>query len=133
MKIKAFAATAALLLVAGLSLAAMGDSTVIATPLLVAQSATSATAVPVGAAYMSRCRETAVYIQWSAGTSAGVVTVESADNQNYAGTWASLGTKTWSAASSEDLVQITGIHGAIRTRISTTITGGTVSTFMLCN
>ncbi len=87
----------------------------------------------IGVGFMPRCRETAVYVQWSAGTSAGAVTIESAHDASYSGTWAPLGTVTWTAASKEDLLQITGIHLAIRARVSTTVTGGTVSVWALCN
>lgn len=80
-----------------------------------------------------QCREAAVYVEWGAGTGAGGVTVESAYATTYAGTWAPLAVVAWSAVSKADLVQITGIHGAIRTRISTTVTGGTVTTRFLCN
>lgn len=79
------------------------------------------------------CRNAVVYAVWGAGTNAGVITVESAHTTTYAGTWASLGTITWMAATKADLLALTGVHGAIRTRISTTVTGGTVSTYYLCN
>lgn len=82
---------------------------------------------------MPGCRETAVYVSWGAGTNAGVVTIESAHSSTYAGTWAPQASVTWSAASKEDIIQITGIHGALRTRISTNVTGGTVDTYAVCN
>jgi hypothetical protein len=87
----------------------------------------------IGPGYMPRCRESAIYIQWSAGTGAGGVTVETAHDPNYTGTWAPLATVAWAAASKEDVVQVTGIHAALRARISTTVTGGTVSVFATCN
>jgi hypothetical protein len=88
----------------------------------------------IGTGGMTTCRETAIYAQWTTGTSAGVVTIETAHDVNYTGTWAALTTITWSAASKEDVVQITGVMGAIRTRISTTVVGGTgVNVFAICN
>ena len=87
----------------------------------------------LGTGTMSQCRETAVFIQWSLTSTAGVVKVESAHDAAYTGTWATLATVTWAAANKEDLVQITGTHGALRTRISTTIADGTVSTWGTCN
>lgn len=86
-----------------------------------------------GSGTMSQCRESVIYVQWSAGTDAGVVKIESAHDESYTGTWATLATITWSAASKEDVVQITGIHAAIKTRVSTTVTNGTVTTWIACN
>lgn len=100
---------------------------------LLVNQANNNTAVGVGSSFMSRCRESAVYIVWGAGTGAGAVTVESAHDPNYSGTWAPLATVTWTAASKQDIVQITGVHRNLRTRISTLVTGGTVSTVLVCN
>lgn len=102
--------------------------------MLNAASASNATGTVIGSGTMSRCRESAVYIQWGPGTTAGGITVETAHDQAFTGTWATLGSAVaWSVASKEDVVQITGINGAIRTRISTLVTGGTVSTWLVCN
>lgn len=102
--------------------------------MLNAASALNATGTVLGTGTMTNCRESAVYIQWSAGTSAGGVTVETAHDSAYTGTWATLGAAIpWVSASREDVLQITGIHGAIRTRISTLIVGGTVSSWIVCN
>lgn len=90
-------------------------------------------ATTIGPGLMSRCRETAIYIEWSAGVTAGSVVVESAFNQAYAGTWANLATVSWTSASRVDIVQITGVHGALRTRLSVGIVGGTVNTWVVCN
>lgn len=79
------------------------------------------------------CRESAAYLVWSAGVSAGAVTVESSYTTGYAGTWAPLAVVATTAASRTDLVQITGVHRYLRTRISTAVVGGTVSTFFVCN
>lgn len=87
----------------------------------------------LGTGTMSQCRETAIYAQWSSGVDAGVITVETAHDASYSGTWASLGTLNWSAASKEDVLQITGVHAAVRTRVSTTVTNGTVTTWAVCN
>lgn len=79
------------------------------------------------------CRESAVYIVWGAGTGAGAITVETAYQTNYTGTWAPLAIVAWTAANKTDVVQITGVNSALRTRVSTTVTGGTVSTYYVCN
>lgn len=72
------------------------------------------------------------YVTWSAGVSAGAVTIETADTAGYAGTWASLGTVTTSAASKVDIFSYTGILAFVRARISTTVAGGTVTVKMIC-
>ena len=84
-----------------------------------------------GATWTKNSRETAIYVVWGAGTSSGVVTVETAHDATYAGTWANLATDTWSAESSVDVVQITGVMAALRVRISTVIGGGTVDVWAL--
>lgn len=106
------------------------ETVVVSQALLV--NATTGSAV-VGRSASQQCRAGVVYVVWGAGTGAGVVTIESAYTSTYAGTWAPLTTVTWSAASKTDLFAITGVHGALRTRVSTTVTGGTVNTYFLCN
>jgi hypothetical protein len=100
--------------------------------LLTAASANNA-AVVIGPGFMPRCRETAIYIVWGAGVGSGGVTIESAHDPNYTGTWAPLAVVAWTAASKEDIIQITGVHDAIRTRISTVIGGGTIDSYAVCN
>lgn len=108
------------------------EVTVTSQHLLTAATATTANAV-VGPGFMPRCRETAVYVVWSAGVGAGAVTIESSFDPAYAGTWAPLQVVTQTGASRQDIVQITGAHAALRTRVSTTVTGGTVDTWLVCN
>ena len=62
-----------------------------------------------------------VYVDWGARTSAGVVEIETASHKDYAGTWSSLTSFTWSAASKQDTFRGTGPFAALRTRISTAI------------
>ncbi len=71
-----------------------------------------------------------IYTAWGTGTTSGVVTIETAPDVNYAGTWDSIDTHTWSAADLVEKTQITGAFGAIRTRISTVIGGGTITTYI---
>lgn len=68
-----------------------------------------------------------IVIDWSAGCSAGGVTIETADVATYAGTWAPLVVVAWSAASKQDVVQILAPVGVVRARISTNVVGGTVT------
>lgn len=125
--------------VAGLSLferrtEASETTTLDTRAMLVNQSALNGTHTPIGAAYMPRGRESAIYISWGTGTVSGVVTVESARGNTYTGTWATLATVTFSGtAPKQDIVQITGIHENIRCRISTVLAGGTVSSWILVN
>lgn len=95
---------------------------------------TTGTGTVLGPGFMPRCRESAVYVVWSTGVNAGAVTIETAHDPNYSGTWAPLVVVTWSgSANKEDVVQITGIHAALRPRVSTNVTGGTVSVWATCN
>ena len=79
-----------------------------------------------GSAICCRAKEWCCYAEWGTGTTAGVITVESAPHDAYTGTWQSLGTLTWTAADRIDQLNFTGLHGALRFRVSTPVTGGTV-------
>ena len=105
-----------------------------AVQIMTAQSADETASDVVGAAYMPQCRESAVYVDWNAGVTAGVVEVETAHSAAYGDTWANLATVTFSGtAPNLDVVQITGVHLALRARISTVLTGGTVDVHFVCN
>ena len=71
--------------------------------------------------------EASFFVSFSAGTSAGQVVIESAPFRNYAGTWVIEGTVNWAAASKAHRVSLNLLSGAMRARISTEITGGTVT------
>lgn len=68
-----------------------------------------------------------IYIVGSAGVSAGAVQLETAPSEDYAGTWAALGSPVTVVASATVIAQATGAFQAIRARISTTVANGTVS------
>jgi hypothetical protein len=70
-------------------------------------------------------RELAFHVIWSAGVNAGQVKLETAFDTTYAGTWAPIATADF-VASTVQVVQATGAYRAVRARISTTVTGGTV-------
>lgn len=72
-------------------------------------------------------RDTAIYINWSSGVSAGQVVVETAIAKGYTGTWALLATLNGAPGNKQDIVQVAGPIRAIRTRIKIAIVGGTVS------
>ncbi len=61
-----------------------------------------------------------------AGVTAGAIQPEASDDSTYTGTWAPIGggPVTVPSASSQVVVEFTGIYKAIRARISTTVSGG---------
>jgi len=71
-----------------------------------------------------------IYIEGSAGVGAGAVQLETATDPAYAGTWHAIGSPVTVSASTQKLVQLAGVVGAVRARISTTVTGGTCSVFL---
>jgi hypothetical protein len=73
-----------------------------------------------------------LWVEWSAGTSAGTVTIEEAAVSDYAGTWASIIDVDWVAASATDAVHLPAANYAVlRARISSNIVGGTVTVRIL--
>lgn len=88
----------------------------------------------LGPELITACQETAAYVVWATGTTAGGVAVETAHETGYTGTWANLATVTFSGTAPKvDVVQITGAHTALRTRVDTAVSDGTVTTFFTCS
>ena len=83
---------------------------------------TTSTPMPVNSAI-----DLGVYVEWSSGTSAGQLVVEEAWDSSYTGTWSTIGTINWSAASSTDVYHQTGSFRALRVRVNTAIAGGTIT------
>lgn len=77
-------------------------------------------------------RELVVYAVFSAGVSAGVVSLECAHDESYAGTWAAEGTMGFAADSVKKL-NVTGLQLARRVNVTTTIVGGTVDVYVAMN
>lgn len=84
----------------------------------------------------------AAYVEWSAGVASGVVQIETASHAAYAGTWSQMaggsianGTITFAgSAPNGQWFRIDGPILAVRARISTVVTGGTVTvTFVACD
>lgn len=76
-------------------------------------------------------------VEASAGVSSGVVTLEGAASEDYAGTWASITTATTNAAS-KAFIATTDIGDTasipvpyVRARISTVIGGGTIDVYLI--
>lgn len=67
-----------------------------------------------------------VYVEFSAGVSAGVVTIEEASDGAFAGTWSKIADVAF-VANAAVAVHFYGCHLAVRARISTNIVGGTVT------
>jgi hypothetical protein len=75
-----------------------------------------------------RAKQVLVFVEWSAGCSAGEVTLEQASSADFAGTWAPLCTAiAWNAANKCDAVQLAYICGAVRPRLTSNVVGGTVT------
>lgn len=67
-------------------------------------------------------------VNWGVGVTSGEVTIEKADREDYAGTWAPVSVVTFSGtAPKEDYVQAPGPAGAYRHRITQIVTDGTVT------
>src|SRR5262245_3220064 len=77
------------------------------------------------------CQSVNWIIEGSAGVGAGAVVIESSDDPSYSGTWIVVAGPTTVVASAKlggkaDFPQ----GGFVRARVSTTVTGGTVSVFL---
>jgi hypothetical protein len=104
------------------------DMSLLTVPLLTTQSALNASGAED---VLGNGDEVAIYINWNAGVTAGAVAVETAPTLDYVGAWSLLINVPFSGlAPKTDIVQLTGAYRAIRTRISTAVTGGTVSTVL---
>jgi hypothetical protein len=78
-------------------------------------------------------RQLTAYITGSAGVSAGAVQLEHAPSKDYTGTWAALGAATTVVANTTNAVSVQATVKAVRARISTPITGGTVTVLLVAN
>jgi hypothetical protein len=70
-----------------------------------------------------------VIIVGSSGISAGKVKVQAAHADDYAGTWALVGTEQTLIASTALIVSFTGAYPFVRAVVSTTVEGGTVTAY----
>ena len=94
------------------------SATMIVTPLLVNQTVDE---TAVAMTPHNGSKNFNVNVEWGAGTSAGVVAIETAPYKEYAGTWSNLTSFTWATVSTIDTWRGTGPFGAIRTRITTAV------------
>ncbi len=66
-------------------------------------------------------------VKGSSGIASGAVQVETADEFDYAGTWAPIsGGPVTAVASTDVLIEFEGLYNFLRCRISTLIGGGTI-------
>lgn len=78
--------------------------------------------------------EIIIYIYFSTGSAAGKVQVQTAPTIEYSGTWANVGsTIDWAAQTSVKYAAISGVFGAVRLKIDTTVTTGTVSAYVIAS
>lgn len=72
--------------------------------------------------------ETTHLFKWSDGVTVGEVTIETADDEAYADTWAPVAVVTFSGtAPKQDYVRVPGAYAVLRHRITTPVDAGTVS------
>lgn len=74
-----------------------------------------------------RAGRVTVYVLTGAGVSAGTVKVEQAPNKDYTGTWDEVASISTAAANTCYVAHSGDLHGALRVRFDTAITGGDVS------
>jgi hypothetical protein len=78
--------------------------------------------------------EFTIYILFSAASAAGAVQIETASDYSYTGTWAAVGSPiAWAVATSQKYASVTGAFAALRLKISTTVTSGTVSAWIVAS
>ena len=73
-----------------------------------------------------------VEIFWSRGCKDGEVVVECASSKNFGGQWAELHRFNWTGDNKLELYEHNGPCVFIRTRVSKSINGGTVTTKLQC-
>jgi hypothetical protein len=82
---------------------------------------------------VATARELCIYVVFSTGTSAGAVVIEGCHDPTFGGTWANIATVSWATANTAHRAAITGVHRAVRVRVSVGIVGGTVSAYAVGN
>src|SRR5438552_18766580 len=71
-------------------------------------------------------------VVFSTGTSAGAVQLEASATNDFAGTWAAVGTPVaWSAANKVEYKSFAESHRFLRARISTGVVGGTCDVYII--
>lgn len=73
------------------------------------------------------------YFVFGAGAGAGVAVLETAHDPAFGGTWATIGTFTWAAASKVHYIALTQCVSALRIRFTSDVTGGTASCYYIAS
>ena len=71
--------------------------------------------------------EATFYVTFDATAAAGTVLIESASSRDYTGTWVVEGTVNFASANKAHRVSLNMLSGAMRARISSAVTSGTVT------
>jgi len=88
----------------------------------------------LGPAMVGQCRQLTFYIDWGSTVTAGKVDIETAPAEDYAGAWAQIGTKTYSAgAPLAQYIQALGPFAFVRARVDTATDGNGVSVSVIGN
>ena len=75
-----------------------------------------------------------VFVVFSTGVSGGTVLVECAHDPNYGGTWHQVASISGSGNAGKTVrTALDGAFGAVRVRISSAITGGTASAYLIAS
>jgi hypothetical protein len=73
------------------------------------------------------------HVLFGAGTTAGVIKVETSHDPAFTGTWAVIATVSWATANTAHYVSLTGCFRALRLRFSSDAVNGTASAWMIAN
>lgn len=77
------------------------------------------------------CANLTFYAVGGAGVSAGAVTIEESHDKDFAGAWTPLGTAVTFIVGVAAPLRIAGTAKAVRARITTPVTGGTASVYLV--
>lgn len=104
--------------------------------LLSAQAADETASEALGPGTLDKVKNHTFYAAWGTGVSAGVITIETAPYAEYTGTWSPIpsGTITFAGtAPNAGHLSFTGAYLALRARISTAVSDGTVTVTYIGN
>ena len=93
------------------------------------------TASVLGSATCGQRKEFTFHVQFTPGTTAGKVKIESALEEASTGTWALQGSEVnWATDDTDHTVSITGTFMSLRARVSTAVDGGNgVNVSVVCS
>lgn len=89
--------------------------------------------VKIGFPRLTGMRELVIYVVFDATAAAGSIVVEAAHDATFTGVWSTLSTVAWAAGNRVHHVAITGCHLAVRVRVASAVTSGTVTIYGAAN